>query len=91
MALYHTFQKNVIIGQRNTLRVLISLITAVDEDLVERIIDKLEDMSIEEYQKIAEVHAPVLKMAPSTVVRHMEKIRDGKMDEIVWPEPVEEE
>ena len=86
MTLYHTMQKNIVIGQKNTLRVMLSLVHSVDNDLLEAIADKLQDTDDEKLQEIAEAHAAILKMNPATVLRHFEKIRDGRMEEIVWPD-----
>ena len=79
-------QKNIVIGQKNTLRVMLSLVHSVDNDLLEGIADGLDDLTEEQLHAIAERHGEVLHMNPATVMRHLAKIREGKFDDIVWPE-----
>ena len=77
--------RNYLIGQRNTLCVWISLIYAADENLVEQILEALGEKSDEELYKIAEAHAPGLKMSVKTVRAHLDKIIEGKAEDTVWP------
>jgi hypothetical protein len=82
---YYLYQKNVMMGQRNTLRVLLSLITAVDEELMDRIVDKLDSLDEDGLERVATSHGKNLGMSVVTVRRHLDKLMTGAHFDIIWP------
>lgn len=84
MSLYHTMQKNIVIGERNTLRTMLSLILCAEPDVMDRVVTDLGTLTEEQLEDLAEAHAEVLHCNAETVKRHVEKIKTGKIEEILW-------
>lgn len=85
MGLHATIQKNIVIGEKNTLRVLIAFMLCEWPDAIEDVRASLAAQDEEQLYNIAGLHSRYLGCSPQTIRNHITKILDGKVDDILWP------